>query len=434
MAPKEKKQNAHNGKQGNATRLEFFVALQYLLEKCPDKNHTSKTVDLQKYAEDNYGILLDRRRVNDIFISLTDLTHKNPSVLPYKVFQVGDKPRFYIEKTLFSEKEIEYIARAIQNDDSISKVKADRYINSFINKSCNASQKEKISKKLKRVEIIKPRISDVEMQNKEYLEYLRDNTLRFYFKINGFVRSSDLADRSAIREFRENDRKGYNAGIVYDLIHLNKKEVDVCIYLPDLRSAVVAHLDDVILDLTREPTEQWSNVDYRIGDGSIELDDWLKKYYKGETGLVNEITFKFYVGPNQETLHARKKSFQEFFKEEMKYELVERKVETENALGEKTTIIAVDAVVKVKCNYQAFRKWYWEAYDKPYDNTVILSPASLNNRLLNTITRRFNRRLEKYGIDSENGRAEREEMQKRLEEIRKRRREREENEQSQPSN
>lgn len=44
------KENAHNGKQVNATRLELFIALQYLLEKCPDKEHTSKTIDLQEYA------------------------------------------------------------------------------------------------------------------------------------------------------------------------------------------------------------------------------------------------------------------------------------------------------------------------------------------------------------------------------------------------
>ena len=414
MATKEIKESAHNGKQGNATRLELFVTLQYLLEKCPDKEHTSKTVELQKYAEEKFKILLDRRRANDILDSLVILTRDNPNVLPYRVLQVENKPRYYIEKCLFSEKEIESIAKAIRNDSSISKAKADKYIESFINKSCNPSQKEKIDKRLKRSDLVKPRISDIEDSNKDYLEWLRDGTYRFYFKINHPVSASDLADRTVYPRFRSLNRDSYNAGIVYEVISANKKQIDVCIYLPDLGSAVVAHLNDIVIDRTREPTEQWSTVSYRIGDGSIELNDWLKKYYKGATGFLTEITFKFHVGENNQVLRDRKKSFREWFKEDMQYELVDRVISGE---GDEPDTVVQDAVVKVRCNFHAFRKWYWEAFDKPYENTVILSPASFNDRLLAIITRRFNRRLEKYGLNSETGREEREAFEKRIKEI-----------------
>lgn len=418
MAAKEIKQNAHNGKQGNATRLELFVTLQYLLEECPDKEHTSKTVRLQKYADEKFNIALDRRRANDILASLVELTRDNPTVLPYRVLQVEGKPRYYIEKCLFSEKEIESIAKAIRNDSSISKSKADRYIDSFISKSCNPAQKEKIDKKLKRSDLIKPRISDIEDSNKDYLELLRDRSYRFYFRINHPVSPSDLADKTVYSQFRRLNKESYNAGIVYEVISPSKKQIDVCIYLPDLRSAVVAHLNDILIDRTREPTEQWAAVNYQIGDGSIELNDWLKKYYKGATGLVNEITFKFHVGENEQTLKDRKKSFREWFKEEMRYELVDRTIKGEE--GEEDEVVQ-DAVVKVNCNFHAFRKWYWEASDKPYENTVVLSPASYNDRLLAIITSRFQRRLEKYGLKSENGREEREALERRIKELLKER-------------
>ena len=419
MASKEIKQNAHNGKQGNATRLELFVTLQYLLEKCPDKEHTSKTVELQNYADEKFNILLDRRRANDILDSLVELTRDNPTVLPYRVLQVENKPRYYIEKCLFSEKEIESIAKAIRNDSSISKSKADKYIENFINKSCNPSQREKIDKKLKRSDLLRPRISDIEDSNKDYLEWLRDGAYRFYFKINHLVSPSDLADKTVFPQFRNANKNSYNAGIVYEIIPASKKQIDVCIYLPDLKSAVVAHLDDIVIDKTREPTEQWAAVNYRIGDGSIELDDWLKKYYKGATGLLTPITFKFHVGDNNQILKDRKKSFREFFKEDMQYELIDRTIEGDE--GEEATVVQ-DAVATVRCNFHAFRKWYWEAYDKPYENTVILSPASLNDRLLAVITRRFQKRLSKYGLNSENGREEREMFEKRIKELVKRRR------------
>ena len=141
MAQKEKAINAHNGKHGNSTREELFIALKYLLEKCPDEKHTSKTVELQQYAEDNFNTLLDRRRVNDIFNSLVDLTNSNPGVLPYVVKQVADKPRYYIKKTLFNNKEIESIAKAIQNDQSISTAKANKYMEAFLNAACNGQSR-----------------------------------------------------------------------------------------------------------------------------------------------------------------------------------------------------------------------------------------------------------------------------------------------------
>ena len=103
----------------------------------------------------------------------------------------------------------------------------------------------------------------------------------------------------------------------------------------------------------------------------------------------------------------------------MQYELIDRTIEGDE--GEEATVVQ-DAVATVRCNFHAFRKWYWEAYDKPYENTVILSPASLNDRLLAVITRRFQKRLSKYGLNSENGREEREMFEKRIKELVKRRR------------
>ena len=416
MAPKEKKENAHNGKQGNATRLELFIALQYLLEKCPDKEHTSKTVELEQYADEKFNVLLDRRRANDIFANLAELTKDNPTVLPYKVMQVGDKSRFYIEKCLFNEREIESIAKAIRNDSSIGKTRAEKYIDAFISKTCNPSQKERINNKLKRTDIVKPRISDIQQSNIEYLERIRDESLRFYFKVNRFVSFGDFADKININTFRKNNATGYNAGIVYDVIPINKKQIDVCIYLPDLTNAVIVHMDDIIVDQTREPTEQWGGVNYKIGNGSTELIDWFKNYYKGVTGIVTDITFKFHIGLKQQILKARKKTFREFFKEDMQYELVERTVERRKMDGTVETLVVQDAIAKVSCNFHAFRKWYWEASDKPYENTVVLSPASMNDRLLALITERFQRRLDKYGLMSENGKEERE----RIEQARKR--------------
>ena len=245
MTPKQTTQSAHNGKQGNATRQELFIALKYLLDKCPDEKNTSKTTELQEYAKNNFGVLLDRRRVNDIFDSLVDFTQNNRGVIPYVVKKVEDKPRYYIKKDLFNNKEIECIAKAIQNDPSISSTRANKYINSFLNTVCSKADKEKIDRKLKRTEVHKMRASDLEMEFQEYFSYLRDTQKRFYFKFKQPIRPGDCTDKNFCRQVQKAGPNKEYAGIVFDLYTI-KKQVDVCIYLPDLRCAVIAHQQDMV--------------------------------------------------------------------------------------------------------------------------------------------------------------------------------------------
>ena len=415
MASKSNTQNAHNGKQGNSTRLELFIALKYLLEKCPDEKHVSKTVELQQYAEDTFGVLLDRRRVNDIFDSLVKLTNENPDVLPYVVKQVDNKPRYYIKKTLFTNKEIESIARAIQNDQSISYASAVKYVDAFLNVSCNQIDKDRINKKLKKTEMRKPRISDSEMQIKEYFEWLRDTQKRFYFKFKKRVRPGDCTDFDTYKKLV--CKKGIEedwAGIVFDL-YTNKKQVDACIYLPDLHSAIIAHLQDVEINKGFEPTEQWNTVSFYIGENK-KLEEWVNNYYKGETGIIYPIKFAFPEGDNQTILKKLDRSFFNFFGERMKYECKERKVTVELPNGEIEEETVVDIIASTKHNYESFKKWYWEGEDKPYETVVVLFPAAFNDRLLGPITRRFQARLNNFGYDSEHGKAERQAVRRKIEE------------------
>ena len=418
MAGKKSTQKIHNGKQGNATRQELFIALKYLLEKCSDEKHTSKTVELQEYAEEIFGILLDRRRVNDIFDSLVDLTTKNPEVLPYVVKRVDNKPRYYIKKTLFSNKEIESIAKAIQNDQSISTTKANKYLDAFLNVACNKPDKDKFNKKLKNAEMRKLRISDSEMEIKEYFEWLRDTQRRFYFTFKKRVRPGDCTNFDMYRNLVS--KKGFKdswAGIVFDL-YTNKKQVDACIYLPDHRSAIIVHLQDIELNRSFEPTEQWNTVSFYIGENQ-KLDEWIKHYYQGETGVIYPIKFAFPAGDNETILSKLIKSFANFFGEKMDYVSKERVTTIELPNGETKEVTVTDIIASTRHNYESFKKWYWEGEYKPYETVVVLFPAAFNDRLLAPITRRFQTRLSNFGYDSERGKAEREALRKKIEERKK---------------
>ena len=413
MAQKGKTISAHNGKHGNSTREELFIALKYLLEKCPDEKHTSKTVELQQYAEENFHTLLDRRRVNDIFDSLVELTNNNPGVLPYVVKQVTDKPRYYIKKTLFKDKEIESIAKAIQNDQSISTAKADKYMEAFLDVACNKTDKEKFNRKLKKTEMRKPRLNDSENKFKEYIEWLRDTQRRFYFKFKKRVKTGDCTNLETYKKLStKNGTNEYWAGIIFELYSHNEV-VDACIYLPDLRSAVIAHLKDIELNLQSEPTEQWNTVSFYIGENK-ELDAWVKRYYQGRTGIEYPIKFFFPAGDNDTILSKMRESFSYFFGQELEFKENERKVSRELPDGQIEEMVTKDIIASTYRNYESFRKWFWEGPNKPYEVVTVIFPAAFNDRLLAPITRRFQDRLAHFGYDSENGKLQREEIHKRI--------------------
>lgn len=413
MTQKRNSQNAHNGKHGNSTREELFIALKYLLEYCPDEKHVSKTLALQNYALEHYNTLLDRRRANDIFSSLVELTNNNPGILPYVVIQVEGKPRFYIKKTLFSSKEIESIAKAIQNDQTMSNAKADKCMNAFLDVACNKSDKEKFNRKLKKTAMRKPRLSDSENKFKEYMEWLRDTQRRFYFKFKKRVKPGDCTDFDTYKKLAcKEGMNEYWAGIVFDLYSHNEV-VDACIYLKDLRSAVIVHLKDIELNTQSEPTEQWSTVSFYIGENK-ELDKWVDKYYQGSTGIRYPIKFFFPAGVNDTILAKMKESFLNFFGEELKYQEGQRTATNELPDGKTEEVTYKDIIASTLRNYESFRKWFWEGINKPYEVVTVLFPAAFNDRLLGPITRRFQSRLDNYGYDSENGKLQREELQKRI--------------------
>ena len=411
------KENAHNGKQVNATRLELFIALQYLLEKCPDKEHTSKTVDLQEYAEQKFNVLLDRRRVNDIFDSLMDFTTKHPKVFPYVVKQVENKPRYYIRKTLFSNKEIESIAKAIQNDTSISTSKAEKYAEAFLNVACNESDKEKISKKLKKTEMRSLRVSDFEMEAKEKYEYLRDMQMRFYFKFKRPVKRTDCTDYQTFKTLSDLEKDKEHAGIVFE-VYTIKKQTDICIYLPDMKQAVIAHMQDIELNTSFAPVPQINTVSFYIGE-EITLSDWVNNYYKGATGQTYPIRFAFPAGIDNTILRKHLKSFETFFNEQLSYEIKETKKVESLPNGKTEEVIVREVFATTRHNYESFRKWFWESESKPYETVVVLFPSAFNDRLLGPITRRFQAVIDTFGFNSEHGKAEREVFEKRIEELKR---------------
>lgn len=418
----------YNGKNGQATRMEMLIALDYLLHNCTSPQKTSKTIKLVEYANDNYQTFIDRRRANGIFDDLVDISTNHPQLLPFLVKKVPNKPRYYIEKRLWDSQDVVKIADSIRGNKKLSKASSKALLEKFLNVAFTDEQIARLSKKLQvkdRGTITKA--SNQAMQLIDYLEDLRVNVSRFHFSFASTVRYDNGSG-----DFPLDEKLG---GYVYEIIS-NDDATRVCLYLDEYRVAVVVKLEEIIIDTTFEPVQRINRnaLTYELVGREPNIDNWLDGYFSGQNGIRLTIEFKFYSIHLEEV----RKAYRKYFKKEMEYEIKERREIVPNYDPDNPDatreIVAEDAYATIRTTYRAFRKWYMD--NGFFEFMVIMSPAYFNDRLVGYLLNRFARRLTRYGeqYDIEIVRTPKqsyiEKMQRRnerLERIRQQRREAEEN-------
>lgn len=382
----------YNGKQTQSTRLEMLIAIKYLLDECSSSSKLSKATALTKYAEDNFKVNLDRRRVNQIFADLSELTTKYPDILPYQVIKAPNKPRYYIKKTLFNEREIKNISSSLAHDHSKTKAAIDKTIDSFLNKACSQEEKERYIKRLENKQEKQGYALPINNNIQNYIEDLCEYRVRFQFKLKNKRRvpsASEILFSRAILNLIRTDN--YIGGIVYKIISTAKGN-EVCIYLQDYKDAIIVKMENIEFHPNYKPVKQLKAPTFDLPNSKYSsIDDWLDHYYKGQTGRVQKIKFKFQI----RALDEYKKKYEDYFQIPFVYTVEDREVKTINYEGKEETFLTQDVVSEVKCNFSSFENWYWSS--GVFESVVILEPAYWNNRLLSSITKRFERRLEKYG-------------------------------------
>ena len=90
-------------KPNDTARLQFLAVLEYLLTKT-DEDHLSRTSDIQKYAEEQYGVSLRREQVKSIVEHIYELCKTRKKVLPYEIkcsSKTGVNKKYYVAKKKF---------------------------------------------------------------------------------------------------------------------------------------------------------------------------------------------------------------------------------------------------------------------------------------------------------------------------------------------
>lgn len=384
----------YNDKQNQSTRIEFLVAINYLLDECFDKEHCSKTIRLTEYAQEKFGLFIDRRRVNPILSQLYELSHSEKNAksikLPFVINKIGC--RYYIEKRIMREKDLLYIVTSIKKDETISDKETDRIINKILDVCCTKSQKATIQTKAKQYITPSKKLSNKVVETYEYLRDCISQKLILHYR---FVDYTDIhCSANHIVMYREGLTKALqNNDILLSRVyaiapHINKKSDIVILHMEwkNHRIAISTKIENIII--VENATESWATKENLSIDGYDSIDDWFDELYKGKSGFVHNIKFKFWFKYYEEV----KKAYCEFFKmEDMPYEVIDRQVKLHNE-EEATT---QDYVCSIECNYRSFRKWYFD--NNLFNYLVVLEPAYLNDDLLGDLVERFAKRLTKYG-------------------------------------
>ena len=394
------------GKQVDATRQELFITLKYLLDECYDENHTSKTMDLMKYAKEHYSVLLDRRRVNGILEFLADLPNTFPDILPFAIKKIAGKPRYYIEKAYFNKHNAKKISEAIFKDSSLTSEDAKKLVNLFLNKVCNVKDKEKLLSGFSKKEKIATHPNQTTAERLSKMDEIIENQASFFFRPRTSLRLEDcsnLVTKVILGRLVRNAQRGIDEDrqFIEAMGYSLTKGKDVCLYIPEIEGAVIIDINNILI----KPN---SSLSYRRRGESFELrgskftsiDEMIDLYYAGLTGDQINIHFKYVVGFRDEienTLIEKMKSdFKDYFKKDLDYTLEERDETYISQLdGEEKHTINIDLHGRITCNYSSFKNWYWE--HGWFEHLVIVEPKELNNRLLEGYIYRFQKRLEKYG-------------------------------------
>lgn len=417
----------YNDKQNQSTRIELLIAIAYLLDECYDENHTSKTIRLTEYAKEKYGVFLDRRRANPILSQLYEISNSDKSTktkkFPFAINKVGC--RYYIEKRLMKDKDLLSVITAIRKDDTISDKDTNRVIGKILDVCCTKTQKENILSQSQHIKTPPKKTSEKFFTAYSQLEDCVTHKMILHFRFvdaHAISCSYSARYREITLYLRESE---VLLARVYSIVHRPNKKTDKVILHMEYKNYKFAVITDVEnIEIVEESTENWSKKDNLDIDGFESIEAWFEQFYQGKSGYIRAIKFKFWDN-NYERV---KKAYCEFFKtDDLPYTTQERKVK----LSDGQEITAIDCICSVDCNFRAFKKWYFDYH--LYEFLVILEPRVMNDELIGELVERFARRLTKYGaiynyeinktLKPEEAQR-REELERRMVEIRARREER----------
>lgn len=382
-------------------REELLIVMDYLSNHAYDSKHATTQADIRQYALDKYGKDIRRDRIGDILIHLEQLSQDSSYKLPFtlEVKPLNKTKKYYISKGFLSEEDGVKILTALRKDSGLSPIETALVIERVLQSLFPDEIQNRMVAKAKH------RGKAVQKQSEEnYVLIDRFNRavyshdiMKFKVKNHNKVTysfSDDFYDDVVKMETETQYGEAYEIRETPDSTHL-------VIYMGKFKGVIVTNINNLIEVSFNENFSRKKNDYYPFESNRYnDIKDFLDKHYSGQDGIQREFVLKVTINERSFNFEQFKKSFKEHFKTNLVYEEKERivpfKYYDKDGKEVVENLVAKDAIFKVKCNLDSFYKWYIEKGN--FDQVVILSPASYNDRFLSKRIERYCRRLTKYGM------------------------------------
>ena len=409
-------------KPNDTARLQFLAVLEYLLTKT-DEKHPSSTNEIINFAEEQYGVSLRREQAKSIVEHIYELCKTRKKVLPYEIM-CSDKTqvnrKYYVSKKVFDTDTIVKICAAIENEKTISSRDSSALIKQLVEDYVVGDKQKIVSNKINQRNRNVKKMNDDMSEKLDDIYHLESTRNIFSFRLTSVL--EDVFESSCRRYGPHNEQieanKLYRGVVIKTEEDKENKRIFVFIYLQELAAIIrtkfnniydVVDYNDSYNDLM-DADAQFRNRFYskRNGDTYVPARQFktvrevLQSRWESERHFNYPIEFKFCINrkdkPDLALLNRVKHSYEDFFKQPMRYEEKEREVVQYKGTEYEETVTALDIYVKVNTNFFDFQEWVTK---KAFilDNVVVMSPEyrRWNDLLVGRLITLYVNRLNKYG-------------------------------------
>lgn len=396
---------------------ELLITLDYLLTQT-DEKHPARTVDICKYASEKYGLAynaesnsmegneIDRRRIGKCLNFLKEFSDANG--LPFKMVYVeGGKKYFVKERQNLKEKDLAKIIAAIQNDKYTKDSDVNYLVENILNACATTNyHKKKIKNEcdhlLYKTKKLDPAtLEKIRLIEKAYQEQKTILTLPRVFdeETNRSITYEVLNRVYLIKEFNHK-LHALLIPVAYpnanDEIGKLKLKMD-CQFQDIERIPIPSGNERDILfeDDERDFDELFKQQQPKLAAKYGTLDEMVGNVLLPKSGEARMVTFNFRLS----LLSVLKNSFEQFFNEELRYQLIRTTPELDESIirvaneikncivvGEEPVNEPTHGLVNVLVDIKAFQTWL---LSNPYgdgDRTVgdlitVIRPFSINRYL-----------------------------------------------------
>ena len=376
--------------QPNSTqRSEAMIVIDYLLNYGYDKNHPVKSTEIVKYAEEKFNLYFRRDRVTQVLIHLYQMSHDVNYNLPFKVdvLYLKEGMKFYISKRKYSEAELLDIVSALHESNNMSDTKYQKLEKLIIDSNFSEAQKQAFILKVnKRKKVLKKNRPTTGLENfVDIASTFMDNKTLVEFSITNHrgVGKSDTF------EFSKNNYRG----VIYKVLEL-EKSVKIVLYIPTMKAAVIVPVKYLKIAKKNEYKKFYNESSYPVIEKSseVELDQWLKDYYCGKTGVMKNYHLKISYQPGDRDYEEAMKKFNTHWNTmDVKNDIVETVTKLPN--GE--TINIKEQHLRFSANLESFLNFYEKMI--VVKQFIIVEPKELNDHIFKDLIEQFVKRANTYG-------------------------------------